>query len=79
MKGSFSKDLESVLAKCQETSTSEVAYSLANAQPDHTQLDVVLVDGAGEHCGKPWITFEIDNFSRMVVGFHISLGSPTRR
>jgi transposase InsO family protein len=39
----------------------------------------VLVDGAGEHCGKPWITFEIDNFSRMVVGFHISLGSPTRR
>jgi hypothetical protein len=34
----------------------------------------VLVDD--ERCGKPWITFEIDAFSRMVVDFHISLDPP---
>ncbi len=74
MKGSFSKDLESVLAK---TSTSGVAYSRANVQPDHTELDIMVVDDEYRlNCGKPWITFEIDTFSRMVMGFHISLDPP---
>lgn len=52
-------------------------YPLAIVQIDHTQLDIMIVDDEYRlNCGKPWITLAIDVFSRMVVGFYISLDPP---
>jgi putative transposase len=52
-------------------------YPLAMVQIDHTKLDIICVDEAyREPVGKPWITVAIDVFSRMVIGFYISLDPP---
>lgn len=50
---------------------------LALVQIDHTQLDIMLVDGDDrKHFTRPWITVVIDTFSRMVLGFYISFDKP---
>ncbi|MEI6949644.1 helix-turn-helix domain-containing protein [Paraflavisolibacter sp. H34] len=52
-------------------------YPLAVVQIDHTLLDIITVDDASrEPIGRPWITIAIDVFSRMVLGFYISLDPP---
>ena len=52
-------------------------WPLAVVQIDHTLLDVMLVDDIHRlFIGRPWITLAIDVFSRMVVGFHVSLDPP---
>lgn len=52
-------------------------YPLAAIQIDHTKLDIICVDEVyREPVGKPWITMAIDVFSRMVIGFYISLDPP---
>jgi putative transposase len=52
-------------------------FPLAFVQIDHTKLDVELVDDAQRlPVGRPWITLAIDVFSRMVVGFYVSLDPP---
>jgi putative transposase len=52
-------------------------YPLAAVQIDHTKLDILVVDEAGRQpVGRPWITLAIDVYSRMVVGFYISLDPP---
>jgi putative transposase len=52
-------------------------FPLAVVQIDHTKLDIMLVDeGQRLPVGRPWITLAIDVFSRMVVGFYISLDPP---
>lgn len=52
-------------------------YPLAAIQIDHTKLDIICVDEIyREPVGKPWITLAIDVFSRMVIGFYISLDPP---
>ncbi|AZR35205.1 Mu transposase C-terminal domain-containing protein [Xanthomonas vasicola] len=53
-------------------------YPLAVVQIDHTPSDVIVVDE--EHrlpIGRPWITVAIDVFSRMVVGFYMTLDKPS--
>jgi putative transposase len=46
-------------------------------QIDHTKLDVIVVDEEQRlPIGRPWITLAIDVYSRMVVGFYISLDPP---
>ena len=52
-------------------------YPLAIVQIDHTLLDVMLVDEVNrETIGRPWITVAIDVFSRMILGFYVSLDPP---
>jgi len=44
---------------------------------DHTKLDIIVVDREQRlPIGRPWITLAIDVYSRMVVGFCISLDPP---
>ena len=46
-------------------------------QMDHTKLDVIVVDEQQRlPIGRPWITLAIDVYSRMVLGFYISLDPP---
>jgi putative transposase len=52
-------------------------FPLAVIQIDHAILDIIIVDDLyGIPIGRPWITLAIDVFSRMVVGFFISLDRP---
>lgn len=52
-------------------------YPLAAVQIDHTPMDIIVVDEVyREPVGKPFITMAIDVYSRMVVGFYISLDPP---
>lgn len=45
---------------------------------DHTIADVMLVDDDDKRktLGRPWVTFIIDVFSRMIIGFYVSFDSP---
>jgi putative transposase len=44
-------------------------------QADHTQLDI-FVDDAGK-ARKPWLTVILDDYSRAVAGYAVSLSSPS--
>lgn len=53
-------------------------WPLAVVQIDHTLLDIQLVDEEfRQPIGRPWLTLAIDVFSRMVVGYHVSLDPPS--
>jgi len=55
----------------------DAEYPLAAIQIDHTLLDILVVDELyRQPVGRPWITIAIDIYSRMVVGFYISLDPP---
>ena len=55
------------------------ARPLAVVQIDHTRVDVVVVDEeTRDPIGRPWITFAIDVFTRMVTGFHLTMAAPSR-
>src|SRR5271165_5986720 len=49
-------------------------------QIDHTEVDVFLVDETTRKMmdKRPWLTLAIDVFTRMVVGFHLSMDKPSR-
>ena len=49
-------------------------------QIDHTEVDVFLVDEMTRKTmnQRPWLTLAIDVFTRMVVGFHLSMDKPSR-
>jgi putative transposase len=52
-------------------------WPLAVVQIDHTPVDIELVDDVDRlPIGRPFITVAIDVFSRMVLGFHLSLDDP---
>jgi putative transposase len=52
-------------------------WPLAVGQIDHTKLDIILVDDENRlPIGRPWLTLVIDVFSRMVLGFYVSLDPP---
>ncbi|CAO3425951.1 Mu transposase C-terminal domain-containing protein [Azospirillum argentinense] len=51
---------------------------LAVVQIDHTLLDIIVLDEEMRlPIGRPWLTLAIDVFSRMVVGYHLSLDHPS--
>lgn len=50
---------------------------LQKVQIDSTRADVMVVDSQGEPIRRPWITFVIDVFSRVVLGIYISLDAPS--
>jgi len=49
-------------------------------QIDHTEVDVFLVDETTRKTmdKRPWLTLAIDVFTRMVVGFYLSIDKPSR-
>ena len=49
-------------------------------QIDHTEVDLFLVDETTREAmgARPWVTLAIDVFTRMVVGFHLSMDKPSR-
>lgn len=52
-------------------------FPLAVTQIDHTKLDIQVVDDVYRlSICRPWITLLMDVFSRMVLGFYISLDPP---
>jgi putative transposase len=58
-------------------SLDEAQRPLDFVQIDHTKLDVIVVDEQQRlPIGRPWITLAIDVYSRMVLGFYISLDPP---
>lgn len=53
-------------------------YPLHRIQIDHTPADVIIVDDVHRiSIGRPWVTMAIDMYSRMVVGYYISLEAPS--
>lgn len=53
-------------------------WPLDVVQIDHTPLDLIVVDSEfREPIGRPYLSIAIDVFSRMVVGFSLSLDSPS--
>lgn len=51
---------------------------LERIEIDHTPLDIIIIDlVTGLALGRPWITLAIDHYSRMIVGFYISIGAPS--
>jgi len=60
------------------TSFPDANLPLDVVQIDHTPLDIIIVDEEHrEPIGKVFLSIAIDVFSRMVVGFSISLDSPS--
>ncbi|AXK48471.1 transposase [Aliarcobacter trophiarum LMG 25534] len=56
----------------------EADYPLQLIEIDHTPCDIILVDD--EHrlpIGRPWITLAIDIYSRMIVGYYLSMNAPS--
>lgn len=52
-------------------------YPLAIVQIDHTPMDVIVVDEVWRKpIQRPYLTIAIDVFSKMIVGFYISLDPP---
>ncbi len=57
----------------------EADFPLQVIQIDHTPVDLILVSD-DEHrlsIGRPYVTFAIDCYSRMIVGYHLSLYAPS--
>lgn len=47
-------------------------------QMDHCKLDLLAVDETGESIlGRPWLTVVLDTYSRVVVGYYLSLTTPS--
>lgn len=45
---------------------------------DHTRVDLIVVDDVyREPIGRPWLTLAIDVFSRIVVGYYLTLEAPS--
>ena len=45
-------------------------------QADHTQLDIYILDGKGKE-RRPWLTIVLDDYSRAVSGYYLSLEAPS--
>lgn len=45
-------------------------------QADHTQLDILVKDEKG-HSRRPWLTIILDDYSRAVAGYFVSLSAPS--
>ena len=53
-------------------------WPLAFVFMDHTPMDIEVVDDITRApIGRPWLTLALDGYSRMVMGFYISLDPPS--
>ncbi|MDD5401114.1 MAG: DDE-type integrase/transposase/recombinase [Sulfurimonas sp.] len=56
----------------------EAEYPMQLIQIDHTPVDLILVDDdTREPIGRPYITVAIDVYSRMIVGYYLTLSPPS--
>jgi putative transposase len=56
----------------------QVQHALDVVQIDHTPVDVIVVDEANRlSIGRPWLTLAIDVATRVVMGFYVSMESPS--
>lgn len=46
-------------------------------QCDHTQVDVLIVDSAGEILGRPTLSIVVDTYSRCIMGMHLGFDPPS--
>jgi putative transposase len=74
------KDHKGVKATLPVPGQYNVGRPLEVVQIDHTQADIFLVDEDTREpmTQRPWLTLAIDVFSRMVVGFYVSMARPSR-
>lgn len=50
---------------------------LSRVEVDHTLVDLLLVNKAGEDIGKKWLTTILESNTRAVLGHHLSFDSPS--
>lgn len=56
----------------------EGTYPLDVIQIDHTPMDIIIVDEEyRQSIGRPYLTIAIDVYSRMIMGYYISLEAPS--
>ena len=56
----------------------EAEYPMQIIQIDHTPVDLILVDDdTREAIGRPYVTIAIDIYSRMIVGYYLTLSPPS--
>ena len=74
------KDAKGVKATKAVPAEFAASRPLEVVQIDHTEVDVFLVDETTRKTmdKRPWLTLAIDVFTRMVVGFHLSMDKPSR-
>jgi len=74
------KDVKGVKATTPVPGQYVTSRPLEVVQIDHTEVDVFLVDEKTRKTmdKRPWLTLAIDVFTRMVVGFHLSMDKPSR-
>jgi putative transposase len=54
------------------------AAPLERVEMDHTPLNLMVVDDdTGQPLGRPWVTAAIDDYTRCVLGMHISFDPPS--
>jgi len=54
------------------------AYSLDEAEVDHTPLDLMIRDEkTGALLGRPYLTAILDRYSRIIMGFNLSFAPPS--
>ncbi|PIG91662.1 helix-turn-helix domain-containing protein [Gloeocapsopsis sp. IPPAS B-1203] len=46
-------------------------------QCDHTRVDVLVVDAAGEILGRPTLSIVVDTYSRCIMGIHLGFDAPS--
>jgi putative transposase len=54
----------------------EAAHANDIWQADHTQLDLMILDGSGQPV-RPWLTVIPDDRSRAVAGYTVFTGDPS--
>ncbi|MGL4619707.1 MAG: Mu transposase C-terminal domain-containing protein, partial [Chroococcidiopsis sp.] len=46
-------------------------------QCDHTRVDLLVVDAAGEILGRPTLSIVVDTYSRCIMGMHLGFDAPS--
>jgi putative transposase len=54
----------------------EAEYPNQIWQADHHLLDITVVDETGKPLGRPWMTAVMDDYSRAICGYYLSLDNP---
>ncbi len=68
---------ERLMLKTREGIEIGIEWSNQVWQVDHTQVDVLLVDQAGERLGRPWLSTVVDTYSRCIMGMHLGFDAPS--
>jgi putative transposase len=59
-------------------STVRTRYPLERVEVDHSPLDIIVVDKVTRvPKGRPWITAAIDARTRLILGFYLTMNSPS--